>query len=412
MARATDPTERGLIALRAFGATVGVRGAPSGLAGLAGQWSRCLAPLDSVPDEVFELHHADVPVSDEMALRLTWRVNIAGIESRAGRSLMLHAAGLALPDGSVLGLVAPSGTGKTTAAVVLGRAGYGYVTDETLAIDPDTLAVETFAKPLSVIDAGHEEKQLLGPDDLGLGLCPDPLRLTRLVALDRRPEHGSPHLRPASLSEAVPLLVAQSSAIARLPRPLQRIEALLDAVGGLQVLEYADISDALPLIETLMGEPAAPPTTAPVAEAGPGDDPASDAGPGTVGLPLLARSEVTDVLAHDEGLFVLAGEQLVELSPLGEAVFLAAGGGKSLGDLHAAAVAAVGPHPRSEELVSQAVDHLVARGLLHRRSAGRGGRAATVTRPASVVEPFETLAPLAPQEPPGEPPGEPRVETR
>jgi len=344
-----------------------VRGAPITLAGLARQWARCLAPAGTVPEQTVDLQYADVPVSDEMGLRLTWRVNVAGIDSRSGRALMFHAAGLSRPDGSVLGLVAPSGTGKTTAALTLARAGYGYVTDETLTIDPVSLAVEPFAKPLSVIDPDHHEKQLVGPDDLGLATCPAQLGLHRLVALDRRPGPHPPRLRTADLEEALPLLVAESSAIARMPRALRRIEALLAAVGGLHVLEYAEIADALPLLDTLM---AGPPPVVPPVVAGSEDDSTRTLGepaaPRDPGEPAYAVVEVVDVLRYDAGLFVLAGEQLTQLTALGEVVWEAAQAGATLDRLHDAAVAAVGPDPHSRELVEQAVEAMLDQGLLRR----------------------------------------------
>ena len=49
---------------------------------------------------------------------------------------MLHACGVADPEGAVIALVAKSGTGKTTASSQLART-FGYITDETVAIRAD-----------------------------------------------------------------------------------------------------------------------------------------------------------------------------------------------------------------------------------------------------------------------------------
>ena len=52
----------------------------------------------------------------------------------SGRLLVLRAAAVATPDGSVLGLLAPGGGGRSTAAAELSRRGFCYVTDELLAV--------------------------------------------------------------------------------------------------------------------------------------------------------------------------------------------------------------------------------------------------------------------------------------
>ena len=46
------------------------------------------------------------------------RVTMAAIAAATGELLLWHAAGLSTPDRRVLGLVASSGTGKTTACLL------------------------------------------------------------------------------------------------------------------------------------------------------------------------------------------------------------------------------------------------------------------------------------------------------
>ena len=73
----------------------------------------------------------------------------------------------------MLALVGPSGTGKTTATRLLATR-LGYVSDETVSIDPDG-TVAPHPKPLSVVarpTAGRGDKQQLSPDDLGLAARP------------------------------------------------------------------------------------------------------------------------------------------------------------------------------------------------------------------------------------------------
>lgn len=63
--------------------------------------------------------------------------------------LLLHAAALSWA-GRGLVLPAPPGGGKTTLAAGLIAAGFAYLTDEVVAIDPATLEIEPYPKPLSV----------------------------------------------------------------------------------------------------------------------------------------------------------------------------------------------------------------------------------------------------------------------
>ena len=56
----------------------------------------------------------------------------------------------------VVGVVAASGTGKTTFCTRL-AAGWRYLTDETLAVDPATLVVLPYPKPLSVVPVVSDE---------------------------------------------------------------------------------------------------------------------------------------------------------------------------------------------------------------------------------------------------------------
>lgn len=89
---------------------------------------------------------ADAPALYALSGRITTRV----INSHIGQKFLFHAAGAAVGPDKVIGLVAESGTGKSTAVRhLVERHGCGYVTDETLIIDPDSLAVTPYQKPVS-----------------------------------------------------------------------------------------------------------------------------------------------------------------------------------------------------------------------------------------------------------------------
>jgi len=65
--------------------------------------------------------------------------------------LVLH-AGAVERDGRVVALTGISGQGKTTLTAALVQAGFGYVTDELVAIDPSTRFVDPFPKALDLDD--------------------------------------------------------------------------------------------------------------------------------------------------------------------------------------------------------------------------------------------------------------------
>ena len=126
--------------------------------------------LDSDPDRIAAVTGEEQIVGSDESTVMEWltaRVTLEGIESQHGRLWMLHACGLADPaSGATVVLVAPSGTGKTTAARVLGRT-FGYVSDETVAIGPDG-AVVAYPKPLSLLEGGVRPKRQRSPRELGL----------------------------------------------------------------------------------------------------------------------------------------------------------------------------------------------------------------------------------------------------
>lgn len=94
---------------------------------------------------------------------LLWHVNQAAVQAAAPAHLLLHAGG-AERDGCVVVLPAAMEAGKTTTTAGLLLNGYRYLTDEAVAIDPRTLAITPFPKPLSIDEGSWSVLAGLRPD--------------------------------------------------------------------------------------------------------------------------------------------------------------------------------------------------------------------------------------------------------
>lgn len=226
-----------------------------------------------------------------MLSNLSQQVTLAAIEAARGRAWMLHAAGVATPDGQVVVLVGPSGRGKTTASRALGAV-YGYVSDETIAIDDDG-RVWPYRKPLSVIEDPASPKVQLAPSELGLLPLPDAdLRVAAVVLLDRDAAHPeAPLIEATDVGDALGELVSQTSFLHDQPAALRFIAALATATGGIRTVKYREAETLAAIIPELArpaGEIVVPDTPAHIAAAGAGDG------------PRFTRVEVADEVALDE----------------------------------------------------------------------------------------------------------------
>jgi hypothetical protein len=78
-----------------------------------------------------------------------WHINQSVVEHSRARHVLLHASA-AVKDGGAVVLAAPMEHGKTTTVTGLLRAGYSYVTDEAVAVDPASLQLTPYPKPLTI----------------------------------------------------------------------------------------------------------------------------------------------------------------------------------------------------------------------------------------------------------------------
>ena len=255
------------------------------------------------------------------------------IEARRGR-LLLHSGAGATPDGLIVIVHGASGAGKTTLTTALVQAGLAYVTDETVCLDPDTLVIEPFPKPLTVKPGSQELLSHLAPpaDEVSEGsgnwqLPPErlggpplpkaPLRPAVIVFPDVDPDRSDVEFTPVSPARAAFVLGEQSSAMWAIePRPLAAIARLVTAVPAFQV-SYGNAFEAAPvIINELMDAPAP-------AGLEPPSDTAEPAPTGTAGH---RRADGVDwiLLAGEAVLF--DGEHLHHLDGPGAAIWLALDG--------------------------------------------------------------------------------------
>jgi hypothetical protein len=261
----TGTADTGSFRVGAFGAAVVVRAHGSGSAALERRlrhaWSRCAVSasppvafgetrldvcVDGDPDVRVAARQAGMLVADDVPAamdQLSSAITVAVVTQRAGTLLMLHACGLADPDtGATVALVAPSGTGKTTLARTLGTR-WGYVSDETVAIDDDG-GVLPYPKPLSWLTEHATVKDQLAPDDWGLLHPPADLRIAAVVLLDRQPDGpGTPHVDLVPTVPALAALAPETSYFTQQPSPLQRLATVLTRTGGLRRVTYAEATD-------------------------------------------------------------------------------------------------------------------------------------------------------------------------
>ncbi|WP_313811145.1 hypothetical protein [Glutamicibacter sp.] len=182
--------------------------------------------LGEVHDENFERIHSI----------MSTEVTLAALEFNAGRLLMFHAGGIARHDGKVALITGPSGRGKTTTLRHLGLH-YGYVSDETIAIDFGG-TVHPYRKPLSVITEGHRHKLQISPSELNLRPLPNvPLKVGGIAVLERagRSDKKST-VTQLGFAAGIVAVVEQSSYMISLERPLTQVAELAASIGGFKIL--------------------------------------------------------------------------------------------------------------------------------------------------------------------------------
>jgi hypothetical protein len=308
-----------------------------------------------------------------LAEAVTSEVTTAAILERAGELTMFHACGVADADGAVIALVAKSGTGKTTASTQLART-FGYITDETVAIQVDG-SVVPYPKPLSVKQGAPGAAKLqVGPDELGLQVAPDKPRITAIALLNRveGSDYQLPVIEPVSLVEAVLALIPETSSQSAVFQPLQSICRLIDSVGGVFRVSYSEAADLRGSLEPLFlprlatasdvsnaWSPAMLAVAAKSVSAGVQPPKPTPAG-------WLQTSDAVDAVQIDEDLLVLTEAELTRLSGIGPIIWRSAQRPVSMQTLASRIEAEHGLPEGYEDLLEAAVEGLITSGLLLR----------------------------------------------
>ena len=232
--------------------------------------------------------------------------------------------------------------GKTTLTAALVAQGLAYVTDETVCLDPDTLAIEPFTKPLTVKPGSQQLLAHLAPPDdevsedsgnwqlppqrLGGPDLPQELRPALIVFPDVQPEAKGVQAIPVTPARAAFVLGEQSSAMWAIePRPLASLASLVTSVPSFQVT-YGNAFDAAPHIVNELLAQAQPREPQPVASA------KETAPTGTRGP---RRADGVDWVMLDGEAVLFDGEHLHHLDGPGAAVWLALDGEVTLPELAA-----------------------------------------------------------------------------
>ena len=229
-----------------------------------------------------------------------------------------------------------SGSGKTTLTAALTAEGLAYLTDETVCLDPETLAIEPFPKPLTVKVGSQKVLAYLRPgperidpmsgnwqvDPASLGGPPIPqgeLQPALIVFPDYQADFIGVEVGPVSRARASFVLGEQSSALwAVEPRPLAALARLVTQAPAFRVT-YGDAFAAAPVIVADL-LPAAPPT-ATVEKFG--DRPAPTG-------PEVRWADGVDWLELDGEVVVFNGEHLHHLDVPGAAVWTRLDGRRDL----------------------------------------------------------------------------------
>jgi hypothetical protein len=195
---------------------------------------------------------------------LLWHINAEAVRRSTPRYPLVHAAA-AVSRGVAVLLPARAESGKTTTVAGLVRAGFGYLTDEAVAIDPSTLLAQPYAKALSVDRGSWDVLADLRPPhhDQVAGQWQLPARLIRPDAVAGPAPVGfvvtpiysagsTTRLEPISAGEMLMLLADSTFEFQADARRNLSVLAHIVASAGCYRLVVGDLTEAVRLVDELV----------------------------------------------------------------------------------------------------------------------------------------------------------------
>lgn len=191
-------------------------------AGLTGQGGGCVRPA------TLQLPVEPSMTAAEVLDDLVSRVNLKAIAAAEG-NLLFHAGAVGAPDGQAAVLCGPSGSGKSTLTVRLVESGSRYLTDETVCLDPESLSLTPYRKPVSLKWGSHglfshlrpetwpasEETWLVSPSVIDPGPMPVRRWTPTLVVFPTYARGAGLRVEPVRPGEAAFILGENSSRLSR-----------------------------------------------------------------------------------------------------------------------------------------------------------------------------------------------------
>ncbi len=188
-------------------------------------------------------------------------INRCAAESAVDHAAVLH-AGTFTVDGTAIALSGASGAGKSTAVAAAVTRGLGYLSDEVCAIDPRSLMVAPYHRPLGMRAAGAAAVGVPIPSPASRYSFVFPLRVSTVGALAPSAPLGLiafvqrttgpvaiTELRPAEA--LVRLTGASLGAVGKERQMFRRFETLARSVKVVQI-QYHDVFAAIDALTTLV----------------------------------------------------------------------------------------------------------------------------------------------------------------
>jgi len=185
------------------------------------------------------------------------------VVARNRRRWLVHASGIEHEGRCVL-VMGPTNSGKSTIAAAAVAAGFGYLGDEVIGVDPITRQVEGYPKPITI---NPGSKVVIGAGDADLGISwrnwyLDPellhagsIRRTaslRAVLIARHSPGAPIGPTPCDTSDAVEAWMANSFNVARHAAHVDNIEAMTRSVGFYRY-EHDDVAATVDTLAALLG---------------------------------------------------------------------------------------------------------------------------------------------------------------